>query len=80
MRVMIFCFLILISAKSKADEAVDFELPLKQGTWNLGVNSLLSYNSQPGLGVRWEAEFQYFVAGGLAFGLVGFHEDTTRMK
>jgi hypothetical protein len=80
MRVMVFCFLVLISVKSKADEVVDFELPLTQGTWNLGVNSLLSYNSHPGLGVRWEGEFQYFVADDLAFGLIGFHEDTTRMK
>ncbi len=40
MRVIVFCFLVLVSAKAKADEAVDFELPLTQGTWNLGVNSL----------------------------------------
>ncbi len=52
MKVIVFCFLILISAKSKADEVVDFELPLKQGTWNLGVHSLLSMTGTLARGVQ----------------------------
>ncbi len=78
MKVFVFCLLILNTTVVKAEDIIDASL--EQGRWNLGVNSLLSYNSESGAGIRWEGELQYFVADRLSFGLIGFHENTTRMK
>ncbi len=78
MKVMVFCFIILAAGIAKSDEEAEFQSPIQQGRWNLGINEIGAYNTSDGMSLRTTLEAQYFLVEGLSLGITGSHEQSSR--